>query len=133
MLSRMTNDVRYDIGWERLTRLNGTDDPRVVARVRELSPEMADWLVAFGYGDAYDEVALPVHDRQLATIGALTALGGCEAQLQVHARIALRAGLSPVQLIAAVAHLVPYCGFPRAINALEAVRPVIERYSDVLV
>jgi len=73
--------------------------------------------------------ALPARDRQLATIGALAALGGCEAQLEVHARIALNAGLTPQQLVATIAHLVPYCGFPRAINALEAVRRVIERHT----
>lgn len=123
----MTDNARHDAGWERLTRLNATERPRVVERVRELSPEMADWIVEFGYGDAYDEGVLPARDRQLVTIGALAAMGGCEAQLEVHAAIALNVGVPPSELVAAVTHIVPYAGFPRAINALEAVRRVLDR------
>jgi 4-carboxymuconolactone decarboxylase len=118
---------RHDIGWERLTRLNNTSDPRVVERVAQLAPRVAQWIVEFGYGDAYDEQALPARERQLITIGALTAMGGAEAQLDVHMAIALNIGIEPRDIAEAVSHCVPYCGFPRVINALEILGQLLER------
>lgn len=124
---RMDEDARYTDGWERLTRLNNTVDPRVVERVRRIAPHAARWIVEFGYGDAYDESHMPARDRQLVTIGALTAMGGTEAQLDVHMGIALNIGIAPANIAEAVAHCIPYCGFPRAINALETLTTLLER------
>lgn len=121
---------RYERGWETLTRVNGTDDPRVVRRIAELSPDLARFIVEFGYGDCHADRPSEVLDdreRQLVTIGALAAMGGCEQQLAVHANVALEVGLSPDQVVEAVLHALPYVGFPRTLNAVEAVRGVFER------
>lgn len=118
---------RHERGRERLTRLNGSSRARVVDAVAELSTDMAGWIVDFGYGDCYDESALPARERQLMTVAALTSLGGCEAQLDVHLSVALNVGVSPGELSAAIGHCVPFCGFPRAINALGVLRAVLER------
>lgn len=124
---------RHRRAWETLTRLNGTDDPRVVRRVYELSPDLARMIVDFGYGDCYAERPKDVLDerqRQLVTLGALAAMGGCEDQLAVHANVALEVGLTPDQVVEAVLHALPYVGFPRTLNAIEAVRRVLERRGE---
>ena len=51
------------------------------------------------------------------TLGMLTALGGCEAQLDVHINASLNVGLTPQQIVEAFLHAAVYCGFPRALNA----------------
>jgi 4-carboxymuconolactone decarboxylase len=51
------------------------------------------------------------------TLGALTALGGCEPQLEVHINAALNVGLVPAQIVEALLHSAVYCGMPRALNA----------------
>ena len=122
--------TRHERGWAQLTRLNGTDDPKVVRRVAELAPDLARMIVEFGYGDAYADRPMDVLDereRQLVTLGALAAQGGCEQQLAVHANVALNVGLDPEQVVEAIVHALPYIGFPRTLNALEAVRGVLER------
>jgi 4-carboxymuconolactone decarboxylase len=122
--------TRHERGWQQLTRLNGTDDPKVVRRVAQLSPDLARMIVEFGYGDAYADRPMDVLDeqqRQLVTIGALAAQGGCEQQLAVHANVALNVGLSADQVVEAIVHALPYVGFPRTLNALEAVRSVLDR------
>jgi 4-carboxymuconolactone decarboxylase len=48
----------------------------------------------------------------------LTALGGCEAQLDVHVNASLNVGLTPVEIVEAITHAAVYCGFPRALNAI---------------
>jgi 4-carboxymuconolactone decarboxylase len=47
----------------------------------------------------------------------LTALGGCEPQLEVHVHASLNVGLSPHEIVEAMLHAAVYCGFPRALNA----------------
>ncbi len=124
---------RHSRGWAQLTRVNGTDDPRVVRRIAELSPDLARMIVEFGYGDCYADRPMDVLDerqRQLVTIGALAATAGCEDQLAVHANVALEVGLTPDQVVEAVLHALPYVGFPRTLNAMEAVRGVLERRGE---
>lgn len=123
-------DERYARGWETLTRVNATDDPKVVRKVAELAPHLAHAIVAFGYGDTYGarpQEILDAQQRQLVTLGALVALGGAEDQLVVHVNVALNVGLEPDQIVEAVSHALPFAGFPRAINALGVVRGVFER------
>jgi 4-carboxymuconolactone decarboxylase len=51
------------------------------------------------------------------TLGMLTALGGCEPQLEVHVNASLNVGLTPEEIVEALLHASAYCGFPRALNA----------------
>ncbi|MEU8639505.1 carboxymuconolactone decarboxylase family protein [Amycolatopsis sp. NPDC048633] len=47
----------------------------------------------------------------------LTALGGCEPQLEVHVNASLNVGLTPAEIVEALLHSAVYCGFPNALNA----------------
>ena len=58
------------------------------------------------------------------TLGILTALGGCEAQLDVHINASLNVGLTPQKIVEAFLHAAVYCGFPRALNATFAAKKV---------
>ena len=120
-------DDRLSRGWETLTRVNATQSPRVVAELDELAPDLARFVVEFGYGDCYERPTLEPRHRQLVTIGALVAMGGCEAQLAVHVAVGLNVGLSPDEVVEAVMHALPYVGFPRTLNAVAVVRSVFER------
>jgi 4-carboxymuconolactone decarboxylase len=131
-ISSLGSGERWDRGWRTLTEASGTDSPAVVRRVAEVAPELARWIVEFGYGDAYSRPGLTRDTRQLVTIGALSALGGCEDQLEVHVALALRVGNSPEQIIETIMHVLPYVGFPRALNALEATRRVLDRKGIVV-
>lgn len=126
-VSQLGSGARWERGWKTLTEATGTESPAVVRRVAEVAPELARWIVEFGYGDAYSRPGLERDTRQLVTIGTLAALGGCEDQLEVHVALALRVGNSPEQIIETIMHVLPYIGFPRALNALEAARRVLDR------
>ena len=129
-MSDSPNTTRHERGWETLTRINGTDDPRVVRRIAEVSPDLARYIVEFGYGDCHADrpkELLDEQQRQLVTLGALAAMGGCEQQLAVHVNVALEIGLEPAQIVEALVHALPYIGFPRTLNAIETARSVFER------
>ncbi|MFB7912241.1 carboxymuconolactone decarboxylase family protein [Kitasatospora sp. NPDC056076] len=108
---------RFERGMEVLTRVDGEGGQRVVDALADISPELAHQVVAWGFGDVYSRPELAPRDRQLVTLGMLTALGGCEPQLEVHISASLNVGLSPVEITEALLHSAVYCGFPKALNA----------------
>ncbi|MEU9134157.1 carboxymuconolactone decarboxylase family protein [Kitasatospora sp. NPDC048540] len=119
---------RFEQGMDLLSRINGEAGERMVAALADVSPELAHQIAAWAFAEIYARPALPPRDRQLVTLGMLTALGGCEPQLEVHVNSSLNVGLTPDEIIEALLHSTAYCGFPRAINAtLTAKRVFVER------
>ncbi|MFD9095322.1 carboxymuconolactone decarboxylase family protein [Streptomyces collinus] len=112
-----TRDERFAHGLEVLRAVDGEAGQRVIDSLADVSPELGHQIVSWGFGEIYARPGLAPRDRQLVTLGMLTALGGCEPQLEVHVNAALNVGLSPEQIVEALLHSAGYCGFPRALNA----------------
>ena len=121
----MTDD-RFERGMKALTDLNGESGQRVLDSLADISPKLADSVVSWGFGEIYSRPQLAPRDRQLVTLGMLTALGGCEPQLEVHVRGSLNAGLTPAEIVEALLQSAAYCGFPRALNATFVAKKVFE-------
>lgn len=109
--------VRYERGMEVLSRIDGEAGQRVVQSLDDISPELGHQIVAWGFGEIYSRPQLAPRERQLITLGMLTALGGCEPQLELHISASLNVGLTPEEIVEALLHSAGYCGFPRALNA----------------
>ncbi|MHC3471989.1 carboxymuconolactone decarboxylase family protein [Streptomyces sp. 7R007] len=112
-----TRDERFAQGLEVLRAVDGEAGQRVIDSLADVSPELGHQIVAWGFGEIYARPELQPRDRQLVTLGMLTALGGCEPQLEVHVNAALNVGLSAQQIVEALLQAAGYCGFPRALNA----------------
>lgn len=111
-----TRQERIDYGRQVLDAVNGEAGHRVMAALQDIAPAISD-QVLIGFGEIYARPQLSPRDRQLVTLGMLTALGGCEAQLEVHVNTSLNVGLTPEEIVEALLHSSAYCGFPRALNA----------------
>lgn len=120
-----TRQERVDYGRAVLDAVNGEIGDRVTQALADVSPALGE-QVMLGFGDIYARPQLSPRDRQLVTLGMLTALGGCEAQLEVHVKTSLNVGLTPEEIVEALMHSVAYCGFPRALNATFAAKRVFE-------
>lgn len=119
--SILTDDVeqaRYERGADMLARVDGEGGQKVVESLADIAPALAQHVVAYGFGDVYARPGLTPPQRQLVTLGMLTALGGCEPQLDVHINASLNVGLTPTQIVEAITHAAVYCGFPKALNAI---------------
>jgi 4-carboxymuconolactone decarboxylase len=117
---------RYARGAEKLVEVDGQHGLDVIESLRDIAPDLGRYVVEFAFGDVYHRPWLTVRQRQLVTIGALTAFGDAAPQLRVHLGAALRVGLSRGQLVEALIHVVPYAGFPRVLNAVTVARGVFE-------
>lgn len=115
---------RFAHGREVLDAVDGEAGANVIDALADVSPELAHQVVAWAFGEMYARPTLQPRDRQLVTLGILTALGGCEPQLDVHVNAALNVGLAPAAITEAMLHAAVYCGFPRALNATFAAKKV---------
>jgi len=118
---------RFERGWERLRELAGEQGERVIEGLKDVAPDLARYVVEFGYGDVYSRGVLDVKQRQLVAIAALTALGGAEPQLEYHIGIALNAGVGRAEIVEAIIHCAPFVGFARTLNAARSARRVFAR------
>ncbi|MET9082344.1 carboxymuconolactone decarboxylase family protein [Streptomyces sp. NPDC004237] len=117
MSESTTREERFAHGLEVLRKVDGEVGQRVIDSLADISPELGHQVVAWGFGEIYSRPQLPPRDRQLVTLGMLTALGGCEPQLEVHVNASLNMGLTPEEIVEALLHSAGYCGFPKALNA----------------
>jgi 4-carboxymuconolactone decarboxylase len=68
---------------------------------------------------------LNAHQRSMARIAALTTIGNID-QLRPELAKGLEAGMTVNEVKEALVQLYAYCGFPRSLNALNALMAVVE-------
>ncbi len=92
-----------------------------------LLPGFAETLVEFAYGRLYAREGLDLKTRQIATVAALTALGGQTGpQLRVNLEHALAAGATRRELLEVILQMSVYGGMPAAINGINAAMQLFE-------
>ncbi|MDQ0945786.1 carboxymuconolactone decarboxylase family protein [Streptomyces sp. V1I1] len=123
-MSAETRQDRFEHGMKVLAAVDGEAGQRVIDSLADVSPELGHQVVAWAFGDIYDRPGLAPRDRQLVTLGILTALGGCEPQLEVHVNAALNVGLTPNEIVEALLHSAVYCGMPKVLNATSVAKKV---------
>ena len=110
-----------DAGRRLVEELNPGMEEALEARYGHLLPGMAEAVVDFAYGRQYARPGLDLKSRYIATIAALTALGGqTRPQLKVNIAGALKAGVSETEIAETIWQMALYGGFPSAINGLNA-------------
>lgn len=79
------------------------------------------YLSANCFGDYVTRSGLDLKTRELLTFSMILSLGGCEPQLKGHIQGNLNLGNDKELLLNVVTQLVPYVGYPRALNALRCI------------
>ena len=122
---------RYQRGWDMLKTIDGEAGERVIASLQDLAPDLARYIIEFGFGDIYSRGVLTLKEREIATVAALTALGTAEPQLKVHLHGALNVGCRREEVTEVLIQMAVYAGFPAALNGLFALQQVLaERASN---
>lgn len=119
---------RYQKGMDKLKELTVPDENSPTGHMevgesfKDVAPDLTRLVVEFAFGDIYARPGLDNKQKVLTTISALVAQG--TPQIRMHVITGLNAGLSPDEIVGCVMHLIPYVGFPRALNALKVVQEV---------
>ncbi|MBL0713574.1 MAG: carboxymuconolactone decarboxylase family protein [Desulfosarcina sp.] len=118
--------TRYEKGLKTLIKITASSGSAVVEGLKDIAPDLADWIINFSYGDVLSRTKLDLRSRQLATIAALTAMGTATPQLKVHIKGALNVGCRKEEIIEVILQMAVFAGFPAAINGINASREVFE-------
>jgi 4-carboxymuconolactone decarboxylase len=116
---------RYQRGWDMLKTIDGEAGERVIASLQDLAPDLARYIIEFGFGDVYSRGVLTLKEREIATVAALTALGTAQSQLKVHLHGALNVGCSREEIVEVLIQMAVYAGFPAALNGIAALKEVL--------
>ena len=118
---------RYERGEKLLRKIDGDKvADNLIAAYEDLAPDFTRYLVEFAFGEIYARDGDLKH-RELIAIASLATMGGCDEQLQTHVHGAFNAGLTEGEIVEAVMTLIPYIGFPRALNAMAVVKRVVDK------
>jgi len=112
-------DALREVGTANQTRISGAP---VKGPVMEFAPVINQFLQTHLFGDIFERDNLDWQSRELATVGALAAMPGVEAQLRSHMAASQRVGLSRKQLehlVQLLAHSGDMAASARAAKALE--------------
>ncbi|MFC0212015.1 carboxymuconolactone decarboxylase family protein [Paenibacillus chartarius] len=117
-------EERRQRGLAKLREIDGEHGEAVADSLADIAPLLAEQIIDFTFGEIYSRPGLSAKQRQLVTLGALTAQGGCEPQLHVHLHAAVRAGLTREEAIEALLQCSPYTGFPKVLNAIKVAKEI---------
>lgn len=119
--SMTTREDRQARGIEVQKRLLGERIDQMYAQSPKDQLHIQRYLSANCFGDYLTRQGLDLQTRELLTFSMLASLGGCEPQLAGHVVANLAAGTDRKTLISVVTQLLPFIGYPRALNALRVV------------
>lgn len=120
---------RYTRGWEKLKEIDGQAGENVIKSLEDFSPELARFIIEYSFGDVYTMNSLDNKLKEIATVASLITLGTIP-QLKVHLNGALNTGCTVNEVKEIIVQMSVYAGFPKAINAMNALKEVLEERKD---
>jgi 4-carboxymuconolactone decarboxylase len=124
--------ARVQRGLEVLSGLTGGKPQPTFEAMRRDFPFLAEATAGYALGDVWGRPGLDPRTRQLAALAAFGALG-LRPFFKIHAGYALDAGVSPDELKEVVYLITVPAGFPRAIEASQALQEVLAERADAAV
>lgn len=117
----------YAAGKALSEKVNPGMEEALAARYDALVPGLSRTVVDVAYGQFYARGAVDEKTRLLATIAALTAMGGQTApQLKVNIASARAVGATREEVAEIIFQMTLYGGFPAMVNAMNAALDVFD-------
>lgn len=118
------SNQRYVQGLAKLTEIDGEAGEKVIRSLANICPDLGKYIIEYPFGDIYQREGLDLKMRELVTVAALTALGHCQPQLNVHVNGALNVGCTPQEIVEVILQMSVYAGFPAALNGMFVAKTV---------
>ena len=126
------NETALERGRAVVARLNPDLEAVLAERYDAHVDGFAETLVEYAYGRHYAREGLDLKTRQIATVAALTALGGQTGpQLRINIEHALAAGATERELLEVIWQMAVYGGMPAAINGMNVAMQLFEEQDAV--
>lgn len=110
---------RFQRGWETVRKINAPAAQRQWDELTVIFPDFARYIVQSAYCDVLSRPALPLREREIATLAALASLGNAPGQFKAHVQGALNVGVTREEICEILMQVAVYAGVPAAINAMK--------------
>jgi 4-carboxymuconolactone decarboxylase len=126
--STTTPETRMEHGRAVQAQIIGEDTvQRLYATAPADEQHIQRFLSANCFGDHVGRGGLDLPTRELLTFTMLVSLGGCDPQVKAHIAANLNVGNTRGRLIDVLTQLIPFIGYPRTLNGLNAVDELTNR------
>lgn len=122
--AQMDKSERYKRGWEKLQEIDGATGENVVNGLKDISPELSQFIIEYSFGDVYSLKSLDNKSKEVVAVSSLIVQGAIP-QLKVHFNGALNTGCSISEVKEIILQMSVYVGFPKCINAMNALKEVL--------
>jgi len=104
----------------------GDAGARTAEMVSRFSPDLGALFVQQVFGEIYSRPGLDLRQRQMVTLGCLTAMGDSDRQLRIQVTNSLNVGVTEAEIAEAILHAAIFAGWGRAINAMAIAREIFD-------
>jgi 4-carboxymuconolactone decarboxylase len=118
-------ETRYEKGLKVQKEIFGESIDKMYEKSPKNQLHIQKYLSANCFGDYYTRKGLDIKTRELLTLSMLIALGGTEPQIKGHIQGNINVGNDKETLLSVMTQLLPYVGYPRALNAIKCLNEVI--------
>lgn len=123
--STTTPENRLEKGRECQEAIFGKENiAAMIANTPEGQEHLQEFLSSYAYGDFYTRNGIDLQHRELITFCFLASMSGCEKQMKRHVVGCNKTGINKTEMVAAVTAMLPYIGFPRSLNAIDAINEI---------
>jgi 4-carboxymuconolactone decarboxylase len=123
---------RYQRGLMKITEMEGEMGQEVINTMKKISPDFAQYLVEFVFGDIYCRSGLDLKTKEIVTLASMATMGTAPLQVKVHLNTAINLGCSEKEIIEILLQIIPSAGMVHSMNALLIAKEVFdERKANV--
>ena len=125
-VAQTTKEANYETGVKIVNEVNGEGAAKgLEAAFKSVSPDMAEYIIRYGFGEIYNRPGLDFKTKELLIIASLTTQANATSQLKSHMKAALNVGVTPNEISETMILLSLYTGFPAANNGIFALKEVL--------
>ncbi|MBJ2175180.1 carboxymuconolactone decarboxylase family protein [Aureibaculum sp. A20] len=126
-IAQNTKEDNYKTGVKIVNEVNGDGASKgLEAAFESVSPDMADYIIRYGFGEIYNRTGLDFKTKELLIIASLTTQANAKSQLKSHMKAALNLGVTPNEISETMILLSLYTGFPASNNGIFALKEVLD-------
>lgn len=117
---------KQELGKKKLEEILGGNAEEIINNFKEISPDFANYIIEFAYGDLYARKGLSDKHKELAAVSCMIGQGNTGLPLKVHLRGMLNVGWTKEEIIEVLIFLVGYKGFPSSVDAILHLKDIVE-------
>jgi 4-carboxymuconolactone decarboxylase len=93
---------------------------------KAISPDFANYIIEFGYGDLYNRKGFDDKSRELAALSNLIGQGSMGSAFRAHIGGMLKVGWAKSEIIELIIFLIGFSGFPKAVEAIKIAKEIFD-------